>query len=162
MNDFWETLRFIMMAVPAMVVATIPWLIIAVPLGLALQQFEGDNGDNEIAMILSLGVAGICYLAVPPYAVFTRLCIAAGSWLATGEWEYTSVAKPTGIPYKKIIGTLLLTVTWATVIVFGYWLESFDWPNLLLAVVAVPLLWSGYIASFIILERYFSDRENNR
>jgi hypothetical protein len=50
MNDFWETLRFIMMAVPAMVVATIPWLIIAVPLGLALQQFEGDNGDNEIGV----------------------------------------------------------------------------------------------------------------
>lgn len=150
------------MALPALVVATIPFLLIAVPCQLMLQQFENADGDNHLAMVLSFGIAAVCYLAIPPYAWFTRLCMAFASGLTMGDWSYPSGETQRSFPITKIIGCILLTVTWIALVSFGYWLESLDWPNFILAVVAVPLLWSGYIASFIILERYFSDRENNR
>ncbi|MDG0978491.1 MAG: hypothetical protein P8O79_02080 [Halieaceae bacterium] len=155
MNDLWQTLRFIFMALPALMIAMIPWLFVALPCRMMLQQFENTEGDNDIAMILSLGIAGVCYLAIPPYAAFAKVCMASASWLATGDWNYTPAKTQRSFPTSKIIGCVLLTVTWAALISFGYWLESLDWPNFILALVAVPFVWSGYIASFMILERYF-------
>lgn len=157
MDGFWGTIRFITMGLPALVIAMLPWLLIGVPFSLMLEQFEDAEGGNDIAMILSFGVAGVCYLAIPLYASFTKLCLASASWLAIGDWDYTPSSTQKDLPIKKIIGCLLLTVTWAALILLGYWLESLDWPELILGLIIVPFVLFGWIATLKVIELFFND-----